>query len=69
MSADPADGVVTATCQVHGYENLFIAGGSVFSTSGWANPTLTIVALSLKLANRLDSRLQACSSTHPGNAG
>ena len=69
MSADPAHGVVTAECQVHGYENLFIAGGSVFSTSGWANPTLTIVALSLKLADQLDSRLRASSATHQGDGG
>jgi len=49
MSADPKEGVVTADCNVFGYDNLFVAGSSVFSTSGWANPTLTIVALSLRL--------------------
>ena len=57
MSAEPAHGVVTGDCQIHGYENLFVAGSSVFSTSGWANPTLTIVALSLRLADHLDERL------------
>ena len=56
MSAEATHGVVTANCQVHGYENLFVAGSSVFSTSGWANPTLTIVALALRLADHLDSR-------------
>lgn len=57
MSADPRHGVVDADCRVHSYANLFVAGSSVFSTSGWANPTLTIVALALRLADHIDSRL------------
>ncbi len=57
MSADPVDGVVDADCRVHGYANLYVAGGSVFPTSGWANPTLTIAALSLRLCEHLDKRL------------
>ncbi len=48
----------TADCNVFGYDNLFIAGSSVFSTSGWSNPTLTIVALALRLADHLDARLK-----------
>lgn len=59
MSDSPRSGVVDANCQVHGYENLFIAGSSVFPTSGWANPTLTIVALSMRLSDHLNSRLKA----------
>jgi len=55
MSADPATGVVDADCRVHGYDNLYVAGSSVFPTGGWANPTLTIIALSLRLAEHLDS--------------
>jgi len=58
MSANPADGVVTADCNVHGYDNLYVAGSSVFSTSGWANPTLTLVALALRLGDHLDGRLK-----------
>ena len=58
MSADPREGVVTVDCNVFGYDNLFIAGSSVFSTGGWANPTLTIVALALRLADNLDGRLK-----------
>jgi hypothetical protein len=58
MSANPAEGVVTADCNVFGYDNLFVAGSSVFSTSGWANPTLTIAALALRLADHLDARLK-----------
>lgn len=53
MSADPRQGVVDADCRVHGYANLYIAGSSVFPTGGWANPTLTIIALALRLADHL----------------
>ena len=62
MSVDPATGVVDADCRVHNYQNLYVAGSSVFPTSGWANPTLTIMALSLRLADHLDTRLQ--DTTH-----
>lgn len=53
MSDDPRTGVVDADCQVHGVSGLYIAGSSVFPTSGHANPTLMIVALSIRLADRL----------------
>ncbi len=55
MSETPRSGVVDADCRVHGLANLYIAGSSVFPTSGFANPTLTIVALSLRLADHLKS--------------
>ncbi len=57
MAGDPANGVVDQNCQVFGYSNLFVSGSSVFSTSGWANPTLTIVALAHRLAGHLQSHL------------
>jgi choline dehydrogenase-like flavoprotein len=53
MSTDPRTGVVDEQCKVHGVGNLFIAGSAVFPTSGHANPTLTIVALALRLASHL----------------
>lgn len=53
MSADPRTGVVDAQCRVHGMENLFIAGASVYATSGHANPALTLIALALRLADHL----------------
>lgn len=53
MSADPATGVVDADCRVHGMHNLYVAGSSVFPTYGAAPPTLTIVALALRLAEHL----------------
>jgi choline dehydrogenase-like flavoprotein len=53
MHRDPRQGVVDENARVHGMENLFVAGGSVFTTAGFANPTLTIVALSARLAAHL----------------
>jgi len=50
MAAQPARGVVDADCRVHGTPNLFVAGSAVFPTSGQANPTLLIAALSARLA-------------------
>ncbi|MCB1896076.1 MAG: GMC family oxidoreductase [Zoogloeaceae bacterium] len=57
MHDDPRQGVVDADCRVHGIDNLYVAGSSVFPTSGAANPTLTIVALALRLADHLAERL------------
>jgi len=54
MSDDPSTGVVDADCRVFSTRNLFVAGSSVFPTGGCANPTLTIVALALRLASHLD---------------
>lgn len=57
MSADPAEGVVDSDLRVHGTRNLYLVGGSVFPASGHANPTLTIVALALRLADHLHAEL------------
>jgi choline dehydrogenase-like flavoprotein len=56
MAASPRSGVVDADCAVHGIPNLFVAGSSVFPTSGSANPTLTLVALALRLGDHLARR-------------
>jgi choline dehydrogenase-like flavoprotein len=53
MHDDRRQGVVERNCRVHGIENLFIAGSSVFPTTGRVNPTLTIVALAIRLADYL----------------
>jgi choline dehydrogenase-like flavoprotein len=53
MHRDPRQGVVDENARVHGLDNLFIAGGSLFPTAGFANPTLTVVALSARLAAHL----------------
>jgi choline dehydrogenase-like flavoprotein len=53
MHRDPKKGVVDENCRVHGMSNLYIAGPSVFPTGGYANPSLTIVALTLRLADQV----------------
>jgi choline dehydrogenase-like flavoprotein len=55
MHESPSHGVVDSNCRVHGMGNLFLAGSSVFPTGGYANPTLTIVSLALRLADHLIS--------------
>jgi choline dehydrogenase-like flavoprotein len=53
MGTEPRTSVVDPDCRVHGLKNLYVAGGAVFPTSSQANPTLTIVALALRLAAQL----------------
>jgi choline dehydrogenase-like flavoprotein len=53
MSTNRRTGVVDEHCRVHGVSNLFIAGSGVFPTAGHANPTLTIIALAVRLAAHL----------------
>ncbi len=57
MHTDPKFGVVDANCQVHGVANLFLAGGSVFPTGGYANPTLTMIALGIRVADHVKAIL------------
>jgi len=65
MADSPAQGVVDRECRVHGMANLYVAGSSVFPTGGWAFPTFTIIALSLRLAEHLRSRLELASLVTP----
>jgi choline dehydrogenase-like flavoprotein len=65
MGRSASDAVVDADCRVFGRDNLYLAGSSVFPSVGHANPTLTVVQLSLRLAEHLRARL-ARSSTPPG---
>jgi choline dehydrogenase-like flavoprotein len=58
MHDSPSYGVVDRNCQVHGVSNLFIGSSAVFPTSGHSNPTLTIIALCIRLADRLQKGLQ-----------
>ncbi|HEY9819032.1 MAG TPA: GMC family oxidoreductase, partial [Candidatus Obscuribacterales bacterium] len=53
MHPNPRQGVVDENCRVHGIDNLYIASSAVFPTGGYANPTLTIVALALRLADQI----------------
>jgi choline dehydrogenase-like flavoprotein len=53
MANSPTEGVVNEHCRVHGIANLYVAGSSVFPTSGHSNPTATLLALALRLADHL----------------
>ena len=53
MSNNPKKGVVDANCKIHSINNLFVAGSSCFTTSGAVNPTMTLVALSLRLSDHV----------------
>jgi choline dehydrogenase-like flavoprotein len=57
MGADPKASVTDADGRVHGIPNLWVAGSSLFPTGSWANPTLTIVALALRTAERISQGL------------
>jgi choline dehydrogenase-like flavoprotein len=56
MSIDARQGVVDANCKVHGINNLYMAGSSCYVTAGAPNPTLTIVALTLRLSDHLKQK-------------
>jgi len=64
MGSDPRTSVVDANCRVHSVGNLFVAGSAAFPTSSQANPTLTLIALSLRLGRHLSQRLAARAPAH-----
>lgn len=53
MGDDPVTSVVNKHCQVHGYDDLYIASSSVFPTSSQANPTLTLLAFALRITDHV----------------
>jgi choline dehydrogenase-like flavoprotein len=57
MSGSPTSGVVDRNCRVHDVANLFVASSSVFATGGQAHPTLTVVALAIRIADHLCTRI------------
>ena len=57
MNPDPKQGVVDSDCKVHGLSNLYVAGSSVFPTSGSGTPTMLIVALAMRLTDHLKKAL------------
>ncbi|MCL6741643.1 GMC family oxidoreductase [Sphingomonas sp. RB56-2] len=61
MATDPRRGVTDGWGRVHGLPNLHIAGSSLFPTAGWANPTLMILALALRTADRIAEELQSAA--------
>ena len=63
MSTNPRQGVVNENCRVHDISNLYVAGSSVFPTSGLSNPTLTLIALAIRLADHLKETMASQSTT------
>ena len=63
MSHHPRDGVVNPNCKVHGISNLYVAGGSVFPTVSWANPTVTVLALAIRLSQHLVKKMEPLDTT------
>ncbi len=63
MSTNSKQGVVNENCRVHGLSNLYVAGSSVFPTSGLSNPTLTLIALAIRLADHLKETMANQSTT------
>ena len=71
MHLDPRQGVTDASGRVHGVQNLYVSGNSLLPTSGHANPTLTVVALAIRLAEHLErlcATRDAVISPPPGPA-
>lgn len=58
MSASARDGVVDRNCRVHGVDNLYVGGSSIFTTGGYSGPTMMIVAFALRLAEHLQTTLE-----------
>jgi choline dehydrogenase-like flavoprotein len=56
MASDPRRGVVDANCRLHGMDNLYCAGSSVFSSAGDGSPTMMLLALALRLADHLEGQ-------------
>ena len=57
MHREARNGVVDPDGRVHSMRNLFVAGGSVFPTGGYANPTLTVTALTVRLAEHIRTQI------------
>ncbi|HWP10777.1 MAG TPA: GMC family oxidoreductase, partial [Ramlibacter sp.] len=64
MGSDVRKSVVNSNCRVHSVGNLYVAGSAVFPTSSQANPTLTLIALSLRLGRHLARRLAPRAVVH-----
>jgi choline dehydrogenase-like flavoprotein len=62
MSEDPKNGVVNPNCKVHGINNLFVAGSGCFVTAGAPNPTLTLIALSIRLSDHVMKLMKTVSA-------
>ncbi len=57
MAGNPKQGVIDSDCKVFGVDNLFVTGSSIFPTIGHTNPTLNLIAFSIRLADHLKAKL------------
>jgi choline dehydrogenase-like flavoprotein len=64
MGVDPATSVVDSSLKIHGLENLYVVSCSVFPTGGSSNPTFTMMALALRLTDRLQVTKGNCHLGH-----
>ncbi len=64
MHDSPKYGVVDRDCKIHGMANLYIAGSSIFPTAGANFPTITIVALTLRLAEHIARELRSATAAY-----
>ena len=62
MSEDPKQGVVDPNCKIHNIHNLYVAGASCYVTAGAVNPTLTLIALTIRLSDHLKQRIDSSIS-------
>jgi choline dehydrogenase-like flavoprotein len=62
MSRSPSEGVVNPDLKLHGVENAYVCSASVFPTSGFSNPTHTLIALAIRLADHLTGEAHASNS-------
>lgn len=69
MASDPRRGVVDEQGQVHGVQGVFVVGTSVFPTNGHANPTLTLMALAVRLADHIKARHLARAAVPSADLG
>jgi choline dehydrogenase-like flavoprotein len=69
MSDTARTGVVDPDCRMHDLENCYISGGSVFPTVSWANPTMTVLALTFRLANHLRGKIAPSPRDNRQTAG
>ena len=58
MSEKEEEGVVDSSCRVFGIDNLYIASSAVFPTSSFSNPTMTTMALAVRICEEVENRFK-----------
>ncbi len=63
FGTDPASSVLDTNCKAHELDNLYVTDAGFFPSIGAVNPTLTIIANALRVADHLQDRLGASTTT------